>query len=139
MPFAKHHLREEEANGWSKCWFSNLARGSIFLNCASLVCVEERRILSLQVPSYLPKMRLAEQNATTLFLDTPAADPRNNRKTFVSNPFLCFFLSPLAGGAGLGSIHSRGRLGGRARARGARRGKAAASDQEAGYGSLHAP
>ena len=50
-----------------------------------------------------------------------------------------FFLSPLAGGAGLGSIHSRGRLGGRARARGARRGKAAAADQEAGYGSLHAP
>ena len=52
---------------------------------------------------------------------------------------MVFFLSPLAGGAGLGSIHSRGRLDGRARARGARRGKAAAADQEAGYGSLHAP
>ena len=37
--------------------------------------------------------------------------------------FLPLFLSPLAGGAGLGSIHSRGRLGGRARAREARRGK----------------
>ena len=53
--------------------------------------------------------------------------------------FTSLFLSPLAGGAGLGSIHSRGRLDGRARARGARRGKAAAADQEAGYGSLHAP
>ena len=53
--------------------------------------------------------------------------------------FFFFFLSPLAGGAGLGSIHSRGRLGGRARAKGARRDKAAAADQEAGYGSLHAP
>ena len=53
--------------------------------------------------------------------------------------FLRIFLSPLAGGAGLGSIHSRGRLGGRARAKGARRDKAAAADQEAGYGSLHAP
>ena len=57
------------------------------------------------------------------------------QRTYVST----FFFSPLAGGAGLGSIHSRGRLGGRARAKGARRDKAAAADQEAGYGSLHAP
>ena len=41
--------------------------------------------------------------------------------------------------AGLSSIESRGRLGGRARARGASGGKAAAADQEAGHGSLHAP
>ena len=50
-----------------------------------------------------------------------------------------FLLPPRGGGAGLSSIESRGRLGGRARARGASGGKAAAADQEAGHGSLHAP
>ena len=50
-----------------------------------------------------------------------------------------FFFSPLEGGAGLSSIESRGRLGGRAGARGASGGKEAAADQEAGHGSLHAP
>ena len=61
------------------------------------------------------------------------------QKMMLSEFLRFFFFSPLAGGTGLGSIQSRGRLGGRARARGARRGKAAAADQEAGYGSLHAP
>ena len=45
-----------------------------------------------------------------------------------------FYFSPLRGGGGLSSIESRGRLGGRARARGASGGKAAAADQEAGLG-----
>ena len=53
---------------------------------------------------------------------------------------LLFFFSPLeGGGAGLSSIESRGRLGGRAGARGASGGKEAAAYQEAGHGSLHAP
>ena len=50
-----------------------------------------------------------------------------------------FSSPPSRGGAGLSSIESRGRLGGRAGARGASGGKEAAADQEAGHGSLHAP
>ena len=64
---------------------------------------------------------------------------KHNEGNGIISGIILFFFSPLAGGTGLGSIQSRGRLGGRARARGARRGKAAAADQGAGYGSLHAP
>ena len=89
---------------------------------------------NLSVPDFINDICEREE---VVSLTHNRRDPDANKKRLLGFSFS--LLPPPRGGGGAKHIENRGRLGGRARAGGALRGKAAAADQEAGYGSLHAP